>query len=125
MFLIVLYGLMIVAISLWMIVHPRSWVERATAYCRSPFMHPVDTGLSLAFGGVFVFYSSQTAFPVLIRIFGLLLLAVGTGLIVVPPSLHQRYGVWSIEKTGPHIRWLACISLVTVIFFMYAGINTL
>ncbi len=123
MILIALYGLMIVLISLWMIVSPQSCVGRAIAYCRSPFMHPVDIGLSLVFGSVFVYYANQTAFPVPIKGFGLLLLAVGTGLIVVPPSLHQRYGVWSIEKTAPHWRWLAVFSLLAGLFFIYAGLS--
>lgn len=122
MYVIVIYGLLIISISLVMIAKPDSWVEMAVRYCRLPYMHPVEILICIGFGLSFIFYAGQSEFPTLFKFFGYVLVAVGLGLIFTPPSYHRRFGIWSTEKIGRQFRPAGLFSLIFGAFLVYAAL---
>ncbi len=121
-YVIVIYGLLIIAISLVMVAKPDLWVAMTVRYCRLPYMHPVEILVCLGFGLSFVFYAGQSEFPAMFKFFGYVLVAVGLGLILTPPSYHRRFGIWSVEKIGRYFRPAGLFSLIFGAFLVYAAL---
>lgn len=122
MYIIAFYGILLMLLSLWMISQPQTLVEKAVAYCRSPYMHPTEIAICLGFGAPFVLFASQSQYPILLKVFGYVLVTVGVGLLFVPPSYHQRYGVWSMQKVGPYLRLFALPTLAFGAFLVYVAV---
>ncbi len=122
MYAIAIYGLLIISISLVMIVKPDLWVDMAVRYCRLPYMHPLEILICLGFGLPFIFYADRSEFPTTFKIFGYLLVAVGLGLMLTPPSYHRRFGIWSVQKFKRFFRPAGLVSLVFGAFLVYAAV---
>lgn len=122
MFAIVLFGAAMVAISVAMVARPEAWEQAALRFTRMRYMHPFEIVTRIGFGLLFVTYADDSKFPTFIRLFGYLLLAVGLGLLVTPPSYHRRFGVWSIERFSKYFRYAGLASLAFGIFLIYAAI---
>lgn len=120
---VALYGLLITALSVWMVARPGRVAELGLRYCRWRWMHPVEILLCIGFGAAFVFAAERSGLPAVLRVFGYLLLAVGGGLVLTPPSLHRRFGIWSIEKTGRFLRLAGVGSLGFGIFLLYVALS--
>ncbi len=58
----------------------------------------------------------------LFKIFGGALAIVGAGLLLTPPSLHRRFGVWSIARMSAYLRPAGLGSLVFGLFILYAAL---
>jgi len=122
MYAIVLFGSVMVAISVAMVARPEAWEQAALRFTRLRYMHPFEIVTRIGFGLLFVTYADDSKFPTFIRLFGYLLLAVGLGLLVTPPSYHRRFGVWSIERFSKYFRFAGLASLAFGIFLIYAAI---
>lgn len=120
MYAIAAFGLLLVAISLLMIVHPETWVDKAVRYCRLPYMHPLEIIIRIGFGVPFIMYAESSRYPFALTGFGYLLVGVGIGLVFVPPSLHRRFGIWSIQKIGRRFRAAGVFSLALGGVLLYA-----
>ena len=125
MLVIAVFGTLLVLVSLWMIAWPVSWVEQATAYCRSRYMHAIEIAICLGFGASFIVFAEQSTYPTLFQVFGCILVTVGVGLMLVPPSFHRRYGVWSMQKMAPYFRPLGFVSLAFGAFLVYVAIRSI
>ena len=123
MYAIVIFGAVMVAISLVMVATPETWARAVLRFTRMPYMHPFEIGTRLGFGFLFVTYADQSRFPTFIRLFGYLLLAIGLGLLLTPPSYHRRFGVWSVEKFSKYFRFAGLASLAFGMFLIYAAIR--
>ncbi len=122
MFAIVLFGVGMAAISVVMVARPEAWAQAVLRFTRMPYMHPFEIVTRIGFGALFVTYADHSKFPTFIGVFGYLLLAVGLGLLVTPPSYHRRFGVWSVEKFSKYFRVAGLASLAFGIFLIYAAI---
>lgn len=123
MYIIATYGVLIVILSALMVARPALWVDMAVRYIRLPYMHPLEIAICVGFGLPFVLYAGDSAYPGLFSAFGYLLLAVGVGLMLTPPSVHRRFGVWSLETTGKYFRPLGVLSLAAGGFLVYAALQ--
>ena len=112
MYAIAAFGLLMIAISLLMIVRPETWVDKGVRYCRLRYMHPLEILIRIGFGVLFIIYAESSRYPTALTGFGYLLVGVGIGLVFVPPSLHRRFGIWSIQKIGRRFRTAGVFSLV-------------
>lgn len=122
MYAIIINGLVMVAISLFMIAKPYTWGQFILKFSRMPYMHPLEIFIRLGFGLLFVTYAEHSKFPMTIMIFGYILLAAGVGLILTPPSYHRRFAVWSVEKFSKYFRPAGFVSFTFGVFLIYAAV---
>ncbi len=122
MYAILVYGLLIIAVSLFMIVKPDRWVELATRYCEFRYMHPIEIAIAVGFGLPFIVFAGESAFPTFFKVFGYVLVAVGIGLMLTPPSIHRRFGIWSLKKMERLFRPAGVVSLAFGAFLVYAAV---
>ncbi|HKJ18708.1 MAG TPA: hypothetical protein VJ984_15245 [Xanthomonadales bacterium] len=120
---IAFYGLFVAAMSFWILVNPESWSRAATYYCRQWYMHPVEIGITLLSGVIFLVYAPQSISPTVFKTVGHFLLALGAILMLVPPSRHRQFGAWSIEKIRPVLRTLAVPWLVLGVLLIWFGLG--
>lgn len=119
---VVLFGLGMVGISLAMWARPDATASRMLRFIRMPFMHPIEILTRVGFGVLFILGAGPSRFPVVLRAFGYLLVAVGLALLFTPPSLHRRFGVWSVERFSRRFRLAAVPSLAFGAFLIYAAV---
>ncbi len=122
-YLIAIYGVLVMLLSAFMIVRPDRWIDLGERYCRLRYMHPLEIAICIGSSLPFILYAGDSAYPVLFKGFGYLLLAVGIGLMLTPPSAHRRFGIWSLEKTGRYFRPLGVLSLAAGGFLVYAALS--
>lgn len=125
MILIAIYGGLLVLLSLWMIARPEQWVDKAVLYCRQWYMPYTEILICVGVGTPFILYADRAVYPLLFHTFGWILTGVGLGLILVPPSWHRRYGIWSIQTIGRWFRPLAVGSLIFGGVLLYAALTSL
>lgn len=123
MCIVALFGILLVLVGLVMVAKPDLWVKAATAYCRKPYMHPVEIAICIGFGASFVLYAGLSPYPALFKVLGYMLVIVGIGLLFVLPSYHQRYGIWSVEKTAPYSRLMGIVSLAFGALLLYVALG--
>ncbi len=121
MYAILIFGVLIMAISVFMIAKPDQWVDLAMRYCRLPYMHPLEILICLGFGVPFILNGGRSAFPMALTVFGYVLTAVGVGLMFTPPSYHRRFGLWSLQKMRRLFRPAGVFSLLLGAFLVYAA----
>ena len=122
MYAIALFGLIMVVVSLVMVAKPDMWGRFILRFSRMPYMHPLEIFIRLGFGLLFVRYAEDSKFPLMIRIMGYVLLAVGVGLILTPPSSHRRFALWAVEKLSRFFRPAGLVSLSFGVFLIYAAL---
>lgn len=122
MLALLLFGALIVAISLAMIARPEAWGRAILRFSRWRYMHVFEIVTRLGFGLLLVAFADAAKYPALFRVIGYVLLAVGLGLLFTPPSYHRRFAVWSVEHFGPYFRPAAVASLAFGVFLLYAAL---
>ena len=121
MYSIAVFGFIMVLISVVMMAKPDAWARCIVLYSRMPYMHALEILIRLGFGLLFVKYASDAKFPLTIEIMGYILLAVGIGLMLTPPSSHRRFAVWSVEKFSKHFRRAGLVSFAFGVFLIYVA----
>lgn len=122
MFAIGVFGLGMVGISLALVARPDASAEAVRRFVRLRYFHPFEVVTRLGFGVLFVLYADQSRFPIVILLFGYMLVAVGLALMVTPPSYHRRFGIWSVDKFSKHFRVAGLGSLAFGVLLVYAVI---
>jgi len=122
MYAIIINGLVMVAISIFMIAKPYVWGQLIVKFLRIPYMHTLEIFIHLGFGLLFVTYAEHSKFPMTIKIYGFILLAFGASLIFTPPSYHRRFAVWSVKKFSKYFRPAGFVSFTFGVFLIYAAV---
>lgn len=123
--IIILYAILLITVSLWMIIAPAHWTRWAVHYCRQPWMHLAEILICIGFGLPFITWGDASILPVLYKTLGYTLVIVGAALTVTPPSLHQRLGARVIERTGPWFRPGGGVTLVLGLLLLYSAVVSL
>ncbi len=123
MYSIAFFGALMIAMSVVMVVNPAFGGRAIVRFTRMPYMHPFEILTRIGFGLLFVANADQTQFPTTITVVGYLLLAVGAGLLLTPPSYHKRFAIWSVEKFERTFRPAGLVSLAFGIFLVYAAVQ--
>ncbi len=122
MLAVLLFGAGMAAISLGMVARPEACGRAILRFTQMRYMHPFEILTRIGFGLVFVTYADESRFPTLISILGYLLLAVGLGLLLTPPSYHRRFGVWSVERLSTYFRVAGLGSFAFGVLLIYAAV---
>jgi hypothetical protein len=114
-------GLLTVILSLMMIVSPKGWSQGILAFAARPYFHIAEILLRFALGAVLLIFAEQTLHPLLFRVMGYLVLAVGVGLIMAGPNRHRAFAVKSAGFTSI-FRPAGLFSLAFGIFIIYSAL---
>ncbi|WP_456424661.1 hypothetical protein [Rhodocaloribacter sp.] len=123
MYIIALFGILMVLFSAVMVIAPEYWSSGIVRFSEKAYFHPFEILSRLGFGVIFIVYSEQTLFPDVMLGIGYLLAAVGSGLLITPPSQHKRFAVWSAQKFKRTFRPAGVISLAFGVFIVYAALR--
>ncbi len=118
--MIVLFGLFLVGVSCLMLANPPAAIRFLDQFASTTFINLLEATLLIVFGAAFLWYAEYSKFPQTLWVFGLLLIAPGVGIYLVPREWHRRYGVWSTKLVTPYLRLLAPLSLLFGVFLIYA-----
>ena len=122
MYLIALFGVLMMLLSVVMMVNPEYWSRGIVRFSKVAYFHPFEILSRLTFGVVFITFAGQTLYPMLISIVGYILVIVGVGLLFTPPSKHRQFAVWSAHKFRPVFRSAGAVSFAFGIFIIYTAL---
>lgn len=123
MYFIAAFGLLMLLFSLTMVFRPHAFTQGIINFSEWPYFHPFEIISRLIAGGIFVAYASETQFPLLFKVIGLVLLLVGTGLALTPPRLHKKFAVQSANSCKNYFRFIGVVSVVLALAWIYAAIG--
>ncbi|MBT8052826.1 MAG: hypothetical protein HKN57_13020 [Xanthomonadales bacterium] len=123
MYGIAFFGFLMMLLSIVMITNPEYWSNGIVKFSKKPYFHPFEILSRLAFGVVFIMSADQTLYPSLMLVIGYLLIAVGAGLLLIPPSKHRQFAVWSARKFKNTFRPMGFGSLFFGAFLVYAALS--
>ena len=106
-----------------MVLNPEGWGRFIVRFSEWRWFHPFEIASRLLFGAVFLQASDVTRYPALMNGIGYLLVAVGAGLILLPPSEHRRFAVWSADRFLPVFRPAGLVTALFGIFLVYAALK--
>jgi uncharacterized protein YjeT (DUF2065 family) len=110
-------------LSIAMIADPESWSDRIVIFSEKPYFHPFEVLSRLVFGLVFIKFAEQTLYPDLMSAIGYLLLLVAAGLLVLMPTRHRQFAVWSAHRFKKTFRHAGLASLIFGAFIVYASVG--
>lgn len=122
MYLIVFFGFLLMLLSIVMIASPGYWASGIVKFSEKSYFHPFEILSRLAFGAAFIVSADQTLYPTLTLIIGYLLLTVGVGLLLTPPSKHKQFAVWSARRFKHSFRPMGVVSLFFGAFLVYVAL---
>jgi uncharacterized protein YjeT (DUF2065 family) len=125
MYFIAAFGLLMLFFSLVMLFRPYAFAQGIINFSEQPYFHPFEIISRLIAGGVFVAYASDTQFPLLFKVIGLVLVLVGVGLALTPPRLHKKFAVQSAHRCRNYFSWIGLVSVVLALALIYAALGHL
>lgn len=123
MYVIGFFGLLMMTLSLIMIINPEHWANSIVKFSKKPYFHPFEIVSRFGFGLFFVIFANQTVYPKIISAIGYLLIAVGAGLLLTPPSKHRQFALWSSRKFKDKFRPMGFVSLLFGAFLIYGALG--
>lgn len=121
-YLITLFGALMMLFSIVMVVNPGYWSRGIVKFSKAPYFHPLEIVSRLVFGVILIAFSGQTLYPAIMSIVGYILVVVGVGLLLTPPSIHRQFAVWSARIFRPIFRPAGMVSFAFSIFVIYASV---
>ena len=111
--------------SLIMIANPEAWSNGIISFSRKSYFHPFEIGSRLAFGLIFITYADQTLYPRVILAIGYLLIGASLVLLIMLPSRHRQFAVWSASKFRHAFRPAGIFGAAAGAFIFFASIGSL
>ncbi|SRR3989338_2713204 len=125
MYFIAAFGLLMLLFSLTMLFRPGDFAQGIINFSEQPYFHPFEIISRLIAGGIFVVYAADTQFPVLFKAIGLVLLLVGAGLALTPPSVHKKFAVQAAQRCKNYFSLIGMVSVVLAVALIYAAVGHL
>jgi hypothetical protein len=122
-FLIAFFGALMMLLSAMMVADPEYWSKGVVKFSRWAWFHPFEIVSRILFGVSFVFFADQTRFPGLMSVIGYVLLAVGVGLLLMPPSKHREFAEWSAGRFKSVFRPAGLVSFFFGLFLVIAALG--
>ena len=125
MYFIAAFGLLMLLFSLTMLFRPYAFAQGIIHFSEQSYFHPFEIISRLIAGSVFVAYASETQFPLLFKVIGVVLLMVGAGLALTPPRLHKKFAVQSANSCRNYFSVIGLVSVVLAVALIYAAVGHL
>ena len=118
MYFVAAIGVLTIILSIMMITNPAAWSRGILRFSEKPYFHVAEIFLRLLLGAVFLYFASETMFPLVIKVIGGVLVAVGLGLIVIGRKRHVAFAERSATFTKI-FRPAGFFSLAFGVFLIY------
>ncbi len=122
MFLIALFGALLMVLSIIMIIRPSAFAAGIVRFSQMRYFHLFEIISRLLAGVAFICFADDTAYPGLTGVMGWVLLGVGIGLILTPSTLHRRFAVWSAMSFRNLFRPAGVASLAFGAYIVYTAV---
>ncbi|WDE03405.1 hypothetical protein SG34_018640 [Thalassomonas viridans] len=121
MYFIAGFGILLVLLSTIMFVSPGYWSKGIVTFSQKPYFHWFEVSSRLIAGVLLLIYHQTSLYPDLIFGFGVLLVAVGLGLVISGAERHRNFAVWSAKKFKPVFRGAGLSAFLFGCFLVYAA----
>lgn len=123
MYAIIFFSAVICTVSVIMIANPAYWRDAIVRYSQMRNFHMFEILTRLVAGGLFVVYGDHTGSPTVMIVFGYVMVATGVGLMILGPSRHTRFAIWSAAKFQNIFRPAGLASFAFGGFLIYAAVQ--
>jgi hypothetical protein len=124
MYLITLFGIALMFLSIMMVINPDSFADGIISFSKKPYFHIFEVLSRLLFGIVFLYYSDQTRFPEIMLLIGYLLVLVSIILTIIAPTRHKKFALWSASRFKKIFRPAGIGSFFFGLFLVYSSISS-
>jgi hypothetical protein len=117
--LVVAFGLFLIGLAVLIAIKPLVAERFLRSFASSARAHYVEQALRLIAGGALVVFSPSMSYPDLFRLFGWLIVATATALLLLPWQWHCEFGTWAIPLVIRHMKLFAlgAVALGILIFY--------
>lgn len=122
MFLIALFGLLMMLISVHMIKAPDGFAKAIIAFSQLKYFHSFEIINRLLFAVIFIHYAEETNAELINSLFGFLMGFTSIFLVVIGEVKHRKFALWSATKFNSMFRYLGVCSLFFGGFIIYSVI---
>lgn len=123
MYLIAVFGLLMMVLSLTMVIKPDSFSAGIITFSEKPYFHLFEISSRIIAGLIFVAFAADTVFPRVISIIGFALIFVGVGLALTPPRVHRKFAVWSANEFRDKFRLIGIVSVPLSLLLIYVAVG--
>ena len=119
-YIIILFGLLITALSFYILFQPKVALEHVLNRAGSTHLYVLAIGARIGMGLILLLYADQSRFPLTLHILGYLMLVAGIILLLIGRPRFERLVKWAI-RTFVNMAWLpATLGVVLGLFLIYA-----
>lgn len=119
-FLILLFGSLIAFAGLAITVSPQSIMSLLDRYKQHVALYVLAVGVRVLLGAVLIAYAPHSAFPLALRIIGVVSIAAAFGILLIGPGRLQRLIDFLLAKVQMIIRPAGVIGVLLGAFLIYA-----
>ncbi len=123
MYAIAFFGVLMILLSAVMVIDPDNWSNGIVRFSRTKYFHGLEIFSRLGFGAMFIAFSEQTLYPAVMGTFGYIMVAAGVALLIIQPSRHKQFAVWSSKKFKKIFRPAGIVSIVFGVFIVYGALK--
>ena len=119
-YLIVLFGVAIVAVGLVVLVRPSPFVDYLRRYSMTTSMQVLAVAVRIVLGLALILHADQSKFPLVLEIIGWLSLAAAVTVAVIPHAQFKRLVFWVLDRFADYV-WIGAIAATGFgLFLVYA-----
>lgn len=119
-FLILVFGGLIALTGLIIVVSPQSVLSLLDRYKQHLAIYVLAVAVRLLLGTVLIAYAPQSAFPLVLRIIGVVSIAAAVVILLIGPRRLQRLIDLLLSKAGVVMRPAGVIGALLGLFLVYA-----
>jgi hypothetical protein len=110
MWLIMLFGVLMMILSLLMIINPQAFSRGIVSFSKQSYFHAFEVLSRLFFGIAFVYYAPLSLAPTLNATLGYLMIFVVILILIIGADKHRKFALWSAKKFCPIFRFAGVFS---------------
>lgn len=119
-FLILLFGGLIAFAGLAITVSPQSILSLLDRYKQHVGLYVLAVGVRLLLGAALIAYAPQSAFPLVLRIIGVVSVVAAIGILLIGPGRLRWLIDFMLSKAGKIVRPAGAIGVLLGAFLIYA-----
>lgn len=123
MWLIVLFGLGMIGLSLSMIINKDKFAQGIVTFSNKAWFHPFEVISRILIGTVFIYAAGNSQFNWLFLFIGYCLLLVGLGLLLIGETKHKAFAIWAADRFVSIFPIAGLFSLGFGTFLIYAALQ--
>ena len=119
-YLVILFGAAIAMAGAAIAFSPRSLLSLLDRYREQPAIYVLAVVVRLLLGAVLIAYAPQSAFPLALRILGIVAIAAAIGILLMGPARLRRLIEWLLTRADSLARPAGVVAVVFGAFLVYA-----